>query len=98
MPIQRVSNSSLSPASIARFASSRAITDFRGGNVEFAHRAFDAHATQHAKATLDLAVHLQHRRTATYRDAALCVEATISVVNLIAIIAGLRDLKSTLAN
>jgi hypothetical protein len=48
---------------------------------------------KHAKAALDLAVHLQHRRTATYRDAALCVEATISVVNLIAIIAGLRDLK-----
>jgi hypothetical protein len=48
---------------------------------------------KHAKAALDLAVHLQHRRTATYRDAALCVEATISVVNLMAIIAGLRDLK-----
>jgi hypothetical protein len=46
---------------------------------------------KHAKAALDLAVHLQHRRTASYRDAALCVEATTSVVNLIAIIAGLRD-------
>ncbi|MBI5436518.1 MAG: hypothetical protein HY937_05385 [Nitrosomonadales bacterium] len=46
---------------------------------------------KHAKAALDLAVHLQHRRTATFRDAAICVEATTSVVNLIAIIAGLRD-------
>jgi len=46
---------------------------------------------KHAKAALDLAVELQHKRTATYRDAALCVEATISVVHLVAIIAGLRD-------
>ncbi len=46
---------------------------------------------KHARAALDLAVHLQHRRTATFRDAAICVEATTSVVNLIAIIAGLRD-------
>jgi len=46
---------------------------------------------KHAKAALDLAVQLQHRRTATFRDAAVCVEATTSVVSLIAIIAGLRD-------
>jgi hypothetical protein len=46
---------------------------------------------KHAKAALDLAVQLQHKRTATYREAAICVEATISVVNLTAIIAGLRD-------
>lgn len=46
---------------------------------------------KHARAALDLAVHLQHRRTASFRDAAICVEATTSVVNLIAIIAGLRD-------
>lgn len=46
---------------------------------------------KHARAALDLAVHLQHRRTASFRDAAICVEATTSVINLIAIIAGLRD-------
>lgn len=46
---------------------------------------------KHAKAALDLAVQLQHRRTASFRDAAICVEATTSVVSLIAIIAGLRD-------
>ena len=45
----------------------------------------------HAKAALSLANALQHRRTADFRDAALCAEATISVVNLIAIILGLRD-------
>jgi hypothetical protein len=46
---------------------------------------------KHARAACDLAVHLQHRRTASFRDAAACVEATTSVVNLIAIMAGLRD-------
>ena len=46
---------------------------------------------KHARASLDLAVHLQHRRTATFREAALCVEATNSVINIIAIVAGLRD-------
>jgi len=48
---------------------------------------------KHARAALDLAVHLQHRRTATFREAALCVEATTSVINIIAIVAGLRDPK-----
>lgn len=46
---------------------------------------------KHARAALDLAVNLQHKRTATFRTAAVCVEATTSVVNLIAIMAGLRD-------
>jgi hypothetical protein len=46
---------------------------------------------KHARAACDLAIHLQHRRTATFRDAAACTEATTSVINLIAIMAGLRD-------
>jgi hypothetical protein len=46
---------------------------------------------RHAKASLDLANDLQHRRTAEFRHAALCVEATASVVNIIAIISGQRD-------
>ena len=46
---------------------------------------------KHAKAALDLANALTHRRTATFRDAALCAEATVSVVNLVAIISGQRD-------
>ena len=49
---------------------------------------------QHAKAALSLALKLQHQRTATYRHAALCAEATISIVNLIAIISGRRDRES----
>jgi hypothetical protein len=46
---------------------------------------------RHAKASLQLANDVQHRRTAQFRDAALCAEATSSVVNVIAIISGRRD-------
>ncbi len=46
---------------------------------------------KHARAAYDLAAHLQHRRTASFREAAACTEATTSIVNLIAIMAGLRD-------
>lgn len=48
-------------------------------------------ARRHAKAALDFANDLQHRRTANFRQAALCAEATSSVVNVIAIISGKRD-------
>ncbi len=48
-------------------------------------------ARQHARAALDLTNELQHKRTATFRQAALCAEATASVVNLIAIMSGQRD-------
>jgi hypothetical protein len=46
---------------------------------------------RHVRAAVDLANELQHRRSATFREAALCAEATTSVVNLIAIISGRRD-------
>jgi hypothetical protein len=46
---------------------------------------------KHARAAFDLANHLQHVRTAEFRTAAACAEATTSIVNLIAIMAGLRD-------
>jgi len=48
-------------------------------------------ARRHARSALAFAVALQHRRTATFRDAALCVEATTTVINIIAIVAGKRD-------
>lgn len=53
----------------------------------------DSHDYQRkfAKAAFDLAVNLQHRRTAIFRDAALCAEATRSVINVIALISGQRD-------
>ena len=46
---------------------------------------------KHARSALDLANALQHRRTATFRDAAMCVEASTTVINVIAIVAGRRD-------
>jgi hypothetical protein len=46
---------------------------------------------KHAKAALDLGNDLTHRRTADFRQAALCAEATTSVINIIAIISGQRD-------
>ena len=48
-------------------------------------------ARRHARAAVDLAVELQHRRTATFRQAALCTEATTAVINVVAIISGRRD-------
>ena len=48
-------------------------------------------ARRHARSALDLANALQHRRTASFKDAALCVEASTSVINVIAIVAGRRD-------
>ena len=42
-------------------------------------------ARKYARAALDLANELQHERTATLKDAALCSEATVSVVNIVAI-------------
>jgi len=50
-------------------------------------------ARKHARSALDLAVNLQHKRTAAFRDAALCLEATTSVINIVAIVSGLRDPK-----
>jgi hypothetical protein len=47
-------------------------------------------ARGHGKASLKLALALQHRRNADFRTAALCVEATASVTNVIAILAGRR--------
>lgn len=46
---------------------------------------------RHARAALQLAVELQHKRTADFRVAALCLEATASISNIIAILCGRRD-------
>lgn len=47
-------------------------------------------ARTHAKAALRLALALQHKRTADFRMAALCAEATSSVVNILAVLDGRR--------
>lgn len=46
---------------------------------------------RHAKSALSLANELQHKRTADFRLAALCAEATRTVVNIVALISGRRD-------
>jgi hypothetical protein len=46
---------------------------------------------KHAKAALDLANTLVHKRTAAFREAALCAEATSSVLNCVAIVFGRRN-------
>ena len=53
--------------------------------------ASNSFARKFAKTSLDLAVHLQHDRSADFRTAALCAEATASVVNVVSIVEGRRD-------
>ena len=48
-------------------------------------------ARRHAKAALAFANEVTHKRTADFRQAALCAEATSALVNIIAIISGHRD-------
>lgn len=48
-------------------------------------------ARRFTKASLVLANELQHKRTANFRDAALCAEAISNVVNSIAIVSGRRS-------
>lgn len=43
------------------------------------------------RSALGLALSLQHKRTATYRDAALCTEAAVAVAHIVAIISGRRN-------
>jgi hypothetical protein len=47
-------------------------------------------ARAHARAALRLALALQHKRTADFRTAALCAEATFSVINIVTILGGQR--------
>lgn len=44
-----------------------------------------------AKAAFDLSNDLQHKRTATFREAALSTEATFTSVRIIALISGRRE-------
>ncbi|HTI60388.1 hypothetical protein [Mucilaginibacter sp.] len=56
-------------------------------NVEFAGSSNET-LRRYAKATLDLANELTHKRTASKKDASLCASATISIINLIGTIEG----------
>ena len=44
-----------------------------------------------ANAAFDFANKVQHLRRAGFRDAAMCAESTVAVVNLVAIVSGRRD-------
>lgn len=48
-------------------------------------------ARKHMRSLVDFAVSLQHRRTAGFRDAAICTEATTALINIVAITSGRRD-------
>lgn len=74
---------SISEADANRMIESYTANKLVGSSNEI-HRKF-------AKTAYQLAVGLQHRRTAKFRDAALCIEANRSVINTIAIISGQRD-------
>lgn len=54
------------------------------------HGSANDEARAHAKAAMNLALALQHKRSADFRMAALCAEATLAVTNLLAVLAGRR--------
>ena len=56
--------------------------------------AANEYVRKHAKAALDLALNMQHKRTATFRDTGICLEATSSVVNVFAVLAGRRYVRA----
>jgi len=58
--------------------------------VELAGESKEA-SRKHARAAFDFANNLQHKRTADFRHAALCAEATVAVINFVAIVSGQRD-------
>jgi len=69
-----------SPTDSKRMLDAFFSSELRGGSNEEARR--------HARAAVSLADALVHRRTASYRDAALCLEATQSTTNLVSIVTG----------
>ena len=54
--------------------------ELSGSNNETARRV--------VKSALSLAIELQHKRTASFRDAGLCAQATFTVINSISIVSG----------
>jgi len=69
-----------SPTDSKRMLEAFFMSELSGGSNEEARR--------HARASISLADSLLHHRTASYRDAALCIEATQSTANLVSIVTG----------
>lgn len=72
-----------SPTDFKRMIEAYIAVELAGASKEVSRR--------HAKAAFDLANDLQHKRTADFRHAALCAEATVAVINFVAIVSGQRD-------
>lgn len=68
------------PSDFKRMIEAYIAVELAGGAVE--------ELRKHARSALDLANHTTHKRTAVFRDAAISLEATASVVNIIAIVSG----------
>ena len=81
-PAKHSNSDGVEPSSADAYRMLRAYfaAELAGGSSETQRR--------HAKASLDLANELQHRRTASSRDAALCLEATRTVMQIVAILSG----------
>ena len=73
----------VSKADFKRLIAAYIAVEMRGGAAEELRR--------HARTALDLALRLQHQRTAGFRDAAICIEASAAIVNMVAIASGRRD-------
>ena len=72
-----------SPTDAKRMLEAYMSVELAGGPNEYARK--------HLRSALDFSVNLQHKRTATFREAAMCVEATTSVIHIVAILSGRRD-------
>jgi hypothetical protein len=73
----------VSPTDFKRMIDAYVAVELAGGPYE--------QVRKHARSALDLALRLQHQRTATFRDAAICLQATTGIVSIFAIIEGRFD-------
>lgn len=82
--VHHISSDGIAPSATdaKRMLSAIFETELKGGANDEARR--------HARAAVELALALQHKRTADFRTAAFCAEATYAVVNMLAILAGRR--------
>lgn len=71
------------PSDFKRMIEAYIAVELAGGAVE--------ELRKHARSALDFSNHTTHKRTAGFRDAAISLEATASVVNVNAIVSGQRD-------
>lgn len=76
-------NTNVSKTDVKRMMARYVASEYPGASSQVARRCVNA--------TVDLANTVTHKRTATYRDAAFCAQATVNVIGLISILSGKRD-------